>query len=83
MGGWNLSSTGIWHTGHPLTVSMGLGGTVDPLANNPFGDPNDVNGPFSQTYLLPDGNDQTNQRPDIIPGVPLTLPGAGRNGVPP
>jgi hypothetical protein len=25
------------------------------------------------TYLLPDGNDQTNQRPDIIPGVPLTF----------
>jgi Carboxypeptidase regulatory-like domain len=31
---------------------------------------------------LPDGNDQTNQRPDVVPGVPLTLPGGGRNGVP-
>jgi hypothetical protein len=34
------------------------------------------------TYLLPDGNDQTNQRPDVIPGVPLTLPNGGHNGVP-
>jgi hypothetical protein len=31
---------------------------------------------------LPDGNDQTTQRPDIIPGVPLTLPGGGHNGAP-
>ena len=37
---------------------------------------------LSQTLLLPDGNDQTSQRPDVIPGVPLTLPGGGRNGVP-
>jgi hypothetical protein len=36
----------------------------------------------SQTLLLPDGNDQTNQRPDLVPGVPLTLPGGGRDGVP-
>ena len=72
VGGWNLSSTGIWHTGHPLTVSMGLGGSI-------VGGPFDT---FSQTYLLPDGNDQTNQRPDIIPGVPLILPGGGHNGVP-
>src|SRR6266478_5538123 len=70
--GWDLSSTGIWHTGHPLTVSMGLGGSI-------VGGPFDT---FAQTFLLPDGNDQTNQRPDIIPGVPLTLPGGGHNGVP-
>jgi carboxypeptidase family protein len=31
---------------------------------------------------LPDGNDQTNQRPDIVPGVPLTVSGGGRNSVP-
>lgn len=30
-------------------------------------------GGFASTYLLPDGNDQTNQRRDIIPGVPLTV----------
>ena len=30
----------------------------------------------------PSNHDQTNQRPDLVPGVPLTLPGAGRNGVP-
>ena len=45
----------------------------------------DPSSPFNglpYTYLLPDGNDQTNQRPDVIPGVPLTLPGAGHNGVP-
>src|SRR6202011_5311118 len=59
IGGWQLSSIGIWHTGHPLTVVMNI--------------------PPSQ---LPDGNDQTTQRPDLIPGVPLTLPGGGRNGVP-
>lgn len=29
----------------------------------------------SDTFRLPDGNDQTTQRPDLIPGVPLYLPG--------
>jgi hypothetical protein len=62
VGGWELSTIGTWHTGHPLTVVMNL--------------------PGSATFLLPDGNDQTNQRPDIIPGVPLTLPGGGHNDVP-
>jgi hypothetical protein len=62
VGGWQLSGIGIWHTGHPLTVTMNLSG------NN--------------TFLLPDGNDQTNQRPDLVPGVPLTLPGGGYNNVP-
>src|SRR5262249_39766887 len=28
---------------------------------------------FASTYLLPDGNDQTSQRPDLVPGVPLYL----------
>jgi Carboxypeptidase regulatory-like domain len=71
-GGWSLSSIGLWHTGHPLTVQMNLGGSIS-------------GGPFdglSDTYLLPDGNDQTSQRPDLVPGVPLTLPGGGHNGVP-
>jgi hypothetical protein len=36
----------------------------------------------NDTFRLPDGNDQTNQRPDIVPGVPLTLPGDGHNDVP-
>jgi hypothetical protein len=62
VGGWSLSSTGIWHTGHPLTVVMNL--------------------PGNDFYLLPDGNDQTTQRPDIVPGLPLTLPGGGHNGLP-
>ncbi len=64
VGGWSLSSVGLWHTGHPLTVQMDLSGSIS-------------GGPFDglpYTYLLPDGNDQTSQRPDIIPGVPLTLP---------
>jgi hypothetical protein len=64
VGGWSLSSIGLWHTGHPLTVTMDLGGNIS-------------GGPFDglpYTYLLPDGNDQTDQRPDIVPGVPLTLP---------
>ena len=72
VGGWDFSTIGIWHTGHPLTVVMNLPGNI-------------VGGPFdgmAQTFLLPDGNDQTTQRPDIIPGVPLTLPGGGHNGVP-
>jgi hypothetical protein len=41
-----------------------------------------MNLPGSATFLLPDGNDQTTQRPDIVPGVPLTMPGGGHNGVP-
>ena len=52
VGGWQLGSIGIWHTGHPLTITMNI---------NP-----------SQ---LPDGNDQTTQRPDLVPGVPIFLPG--------
>jgi len=28
---------------------------------------------------LPDGNDQTNQRPDLVPGVPVLLPGGVHN----
>ena len=72
VGGWSVSSVGLWHTGHPLTVQMDLSGNIasGPLAG------------FAQTYLLPDGNDQTTQRPDVIPGVPLTLPGGGHNGIP-
>jgi hypothetical protein len=72
VGGWSLDTVGIWHTGHPLTVQMDLGGSI---ATGPFQG-------FSDTYLLPDGNDQTNQRPDVVPGVPLILPGGGHNGVP-
>ena len=56
VGGWSLSSIGIWHTGHPLTVTMNINPTQ-----------------------LPDGNDQTNQRPDLVPGVPLLLPGGVQN----
>ena len=56
VGGWSLSGLGLWHTGHPLTVSMNI-----------------------SPAQLPDGNDQTNQRPDLVPGVPLLLPGAVQN----
>jgi hypothetical protein len=76
VGGWQLSSIGLWHTGHPLTVKMDLGDSIQ-NPNNPF-----FAGGFANTYLLPDGNDQTDQRPDVNPGVPLTLPGGGHNGVP-
>lgn len=75
LGGWSLSSIGLWHTGHPLTVLMDLTGSIS-NPSSPF------NG-FPYTYLLPDGNDQTNQRPDIVPGVPVMLPHphpAGPNG---
>ena len=59
VGGWELSGLGIWHTGHPLTVTMN----------------------YFTSFQLPDGNDQTSQRPDVVPGVPLYL-AAGSNGVP-
>ncbi len=78
VGGWQLSSIGLWHTGHPETVSMDpTGPIVNP--NNQF---YNATNPFPSTYLLPDGNDQTNQRPDMVPGVPLILPGGGHGGRP-
>jgi hypothetical protein len=52
IGGWSFSSIGLWHTGHPLTITMNI-----------------------SPDQLPDGNDQTTQRPDLVPGVPLYLPG--------
>lgn len=58
VGGWNVSSIGLWHTGHPLTVTMNINPTQ-----------------------LPDGNDQTNQRPDLVPGVPLLLGGVQNNTI--
>ena len=67
LGGWEFSSIGLWHTGHPLTVFMDPGKNTIINPNSPFVGLTDY-------YLLPDGNDQTNQRPDIVPGVPLTLP---------
>ncbi|HEY6338224.1 MAG TPA: TonB-dependent receptor [Candidatus Sulfotelmatobacter sp.] len=67
IGGWQLSSIGLWHTGHPVTVFMDLSNSIT-NASSPF------NG-LPYTYLLPDGNDQTSQRPDIILGVPVTLSG--------
>jgi hypothetical protein len=75
VGGWQLSSIGLWHTGHPLTVLMDLSNSVQ-NPNNPFA------AGFASTYLLPNGDDQDNERPDLVPGVPLTLPGGGHNGVP-
>ncbi len=76
VGGWQLSSIGMWHTGHPLTVGLDLGGSITNPAN-PFSAAG-----LADTYLLPDGNDQTSQRPDLIPGVPLTVPRGGHYGVP-
>ena len=75
-GGWNVSGIGVWHTGHPLTVTMDF--------PNNFTISSPTLGPvtLSDTFLLPDGNDQTSQRPDIVPGVPLTLPGGGHDGIP-
>ncbi len=74
VGGWELSSIGTWHTGHPLTVKLGLGGSI--VA------PGTLFDGLSQTFLLPDGNDQTDQRPDLVPGVPIFLPGGGKNNMP-
>lgn len=55
-GGWQMSSIGLWHTGHPLTIMMNI-----------------------SPDQLPDGNDQTSQRPDLVPGVPIFLPGGVQN----
>jgi hypothetical protein len=74
VGGWQFSSIGLWHTGHPLTVFMDL--------SNQIVNPNNAMVGFPSNFLLPDGNDITSQRPDVIPGVQLTLPGGGHNGVP-
>jgi hypothetical protein len=76
VGGWNVSGIGIWHTGHPLTVTMDFPNNF--TVNSPTLGPVTL----SDTFLLPDGNDQTSQRPDIVPGVPLTLPGGGHGGIP-
>jgi hypothetical protein len=77
VGGWSLSSLGSYHTGHPLTVGMDLSAGIcapSQVTNQFYVDCSSVNAtPFPSTYLLPDGNDQTSQRPDIIPGVPLYL----------
>jgi hypothetical protein len=56
VGGWQMSTVGLWHTGHPLTITMNVAPSQ-----------------------LPDGNDQTTQRPDLVPGVPMFLPGGVQN----
>ena len=79
VGGWSLSSVGTYHTGHPLTVGLDLSAPIcDPsqITNQFYTAPlNDGSCPnaFASSYLLPDGNDQTSQRPDIVPGAPLYL----------
>jgi hypothetical protein len=88
VGGWSLSSLGMYHTGHPLTVNMDLSNSIcyPSQTTNQFYTDCTSSGfagtSYPSTYLLPDGNDQTSQRPDLVPGVPLTLPGGGHNGVP-
>ncbi len=75
VGGWELSSIGLWHTGHPLTVFLDLNdGNGGNGINVPASNPDFAFNGQAFTFLLPDGNDQTTQRPDIVPGVPLTLP---------
>jgi hypothetical protein len=70
------------HTG-PLGKILG-GWTLSGVGTWHTGHPLTVsmNLPGSDTFLLRDGNDQTSQRPDIVPGVPLTLPGGGHNDLP-
>ena len=75
VGGWEVSTLGTWHTGHPLTVTLDLSNNIPQGSGLAFAG-------SSETFLLPDGNDQTNQRPDIVPGVPLYLPGGTQKGVP-
>jgi hypothetical protein len=56
LGGWNLGSMGVFHTGHPITVLFSPDGS-----------------------FLPDGNDRSNQRPDLVPGVPVVPANQGAN----
>jgi hypothetical protein len=72
VGGWEVATLGTWHTGHPLTVTLDLSNNIP--VNQTFAG-------FAQTYLLPDGNDQTSQRPDIVPGVPLYIPSTLQPGL--
>lgn len=76
--GWEISSIGTWHAAHPLTVTLDLSNSITstkaPVNPDPF-----LNQP--QTFLLPDGNDQTTQRPDLVPGVPLYIPSTFNPGV--
>ena len=72
VGGWQLSGISLWHTGHPETISMDLSGGI---ASGSFAG-------LPYTYLLPDGNDETTQRPDLVPGVPIMMPGGGHGGRP-
>jgi hypothetical protein len=53
---WGLSGIGVFHTGHPLTVLVGLNGSQ-----------------------IPDGNFRADERPDLVPGVPIVPPGQGPN----
>jgi Carboxypeptidase regulatory-like domain/TonB dependent receptor-like, beta-barrel len=76
VGGWQFSSIGFWHTGHPLTVLMDLSGNIT-NPNNPF-----AAAGLPATFLLPNGDDQDSERPDLIPGVPLTLSSGRHFGQP-
>jgi hypothetical protein len=74
VGGWEVSTLGTWHTGHPLTVTLDLTNNIPQGSGLAFAG-------SSETFLLPDGNDQTNQRPCDLSGQ---LPGgrqSGSNGV--
>jgi hypothetical protein len=85
VGGWQFSSIGLWHTGHPLTVAMDpSANSIDPTLFNNSSFATSFSG-FPYTYFLPNGDDRDSQRPDLIPGVPLILhhqPRAGNGAVP-
>jgi hypothetical protein len=56
LGGWDLSSMGVFHTGHPITVLFSPDGS-----------------------FLPDGNDRSDQRPDLVSGVSVVPANQGAN----
>ncbi len=56
--GWSLSTLGVWHTGHPLTIIAGR-------------DPS----------VIPDGNDRSDERVDVVPGVNQTFFGSLSGGL--
>lgn len=84
-GGWQISSIGLWHTGHPLTVGMDpTKNNIDPTLFNNSAFTQSFSG-FPYSYFLANGDDRDSQRPDLIPGVPLILhnqPRAGNGAVP-
>lgn len=60
LAGWTVSSVGVFHTGHPLTVQVSRSASGQLAV-----------APFTYYTIIPDGNDSSSQRPDLLPGISL------------